>query len=262
MNMHLKKTLAVMCITLAETVIAATPNSARVDPPLSPMLIPTVTGLIAPAVLFVGDDLYYLIEGVGICEYHLDIGNGFAGNEKFSLPVNGSVKTQYKVAADENFHVYTLTVTPKDTCNSAGGRPFTANIKVMKRVLNNTADAPRVIPTPTPTKSGQPAGSGGTVGPPLPTVTSISLSPNSPAGKLIFTVGGTGYRKFHVGYSRAEPGLGSTPNVPFESSAQTPFTMTLMLPKPSVDTPGTYTYTAVGYDDCTGSATSGPVVVQ
>ena len=130
-------------------------------------------------------------------------------------------------------------------------------------VMNNTAVVPVIIPTVTPTKPGQPTGSGATLAPPLPTLTVISISPDTaPAGKLIFKVDGTGYCKYHLTYARKEPGLISTPNIPFESSPQTKFPMTLMVGKPSADKPGTYTYTALGYDGCAGKVSSEEIIVK
>lgn len=252
MNMQLKKiALAVMCIAATGTAITAAAN-------------PTVTGLKAPAELFVGDVLNYVIEGTGkgLCEYHYDIGNGFAGHEKYQLPVNGGVNPQYKVGADENFHVYKMTITPLGNCKSMGGRPITASIKV-KKVMDNSAGAPVIIPTVTPTKPGQPTGPGATLAPPRPTLTAIDISPDTaPAGKVIFKVDGTGSCKYHVTYARAEAPPVATPNMPFESSAQSQFPMTLTFGKPSADKPGTYTYTAVGYDGCIGSANSAAIIVK
>ena len=246
MNTQLKKiALIVLCIAATGTAITAAAN-------------PIVTGLKAPAELFVGDVLNYDIEGTGrgLCEYHYDIGNGFAGYEKLPFPVKGSVIPQYKVAADENFHVYTMTITPLGNCKSMGGRSISASIKV-KKVMDNSAGAPVIIPTVTPTKPGA------TLAPPLPTLTAIGISPDTaPAGKVIFRVDGTGYCKYHVTYARTEAPPVASPNMPFESSAQSKFPMTLTFSKPSADKPGTYTYTAVGYDGCTGSANSPAIIVK
>ena len=248
MNTQLNRiALAVICITLTGTAITA-------------LASPTVTGLKAPAELFVGDTLTYGIQGTGLCEYRLDIGNGFASNMKYPLPAQGSVIPQYKVGADENFHVYTMKITPLGTCKSASGRPITANIKV-KKVTDDTAAAPVIIPTLTPTKPNQPTGSGATLAPALPTLTAISISPNTaPAGMLIFKVAGTGYCKYHISYIVKDVPLAMVPNVPYASSAQEKFPMTLTLGKPTKV--GTYTYTAIGYDDCKGSATSELIIVQ
>ncbi len=252
MNTQLKKiALAVMCITATGAAITAAAN-------------PTVTGLKAPAELFVGEGLYYTVEGTGkgLCEFHLDLGNGFASNNKYQLPLKASVNPQYKVGANENFHFYTMTVTPLGNCKSAGGRPVSATIKV-KKVMDNTAGAPVIVPTVTLTKPDQPTGPGATLAPPLPTLTAISISPDTaPAGKVIFKIDGTGYCKYHVTYARAEAPPVATPNMPFESSAQSQFPMTLTFSKPSADKPGTYTYTAVGYDGCKGSATSAAIIVK
>ena len=60
MNTQFKKiALVVMCIAAAGTAITAAAN-------------PILTGLKAPAELFVGEELYFTVEGTGkgLCEFH------------------------------------------------------------------------------------------------------------------------------------------------------------------------------------------------
>lgn len=242
-----KLAFALICITSASTAIAAaptnTPPTTKPGTSIPTLAPPTITGIKAPAEMFVGDVLDYTVEGTGLCEYSLDIGNGFVGKQKFQLPVKGSIITQYKVGADENYHTYTVTVTPTGKCKSDG--PITASIKV-KKIADNTADSP----TNPPAVKGKVMPTGGVTVP----ATLLGIGPSistAPSAKLLFTVTGTGSCKFHLTYMKNEPPLVATPMLTFSSAAPKKFPLTLEMPKPTL--PGTYTYTASAIEGCIGS---------
>ena len=250
MNFQLKQlAFALICITAASAAIAAAPTNT--PPPTRPgtgtttLAPPTVTGITVPAEMFVGEVLNYTVEGSGLCEYSLDIGNGFVGKDKFQLPVKGGVITQYKVGADENYHIYTVTVTPTGKCKSDG--PITASIKV-KKFADNTADSP--TNPPAVKDKAKPTGGVTTFVP----ATLLGIGPSistAPSAKLLFNVTGTGSCKFHLTYMKNETPLVATPMLTFSSAAPKKFPLTLEMPKPTL--PGTYTYTASAIEGCIGS---------
>ena len=250
MNFQLKQlAFALICITAASAAIAAAPTNT--PPPTRPgtgtttLAPPTVTGITVPAEMFVGEVLNYTVEGSGLCEYSLDIGNGFVGKDKFQLPVKGGVITQYKVGADENYHIYTVTVTPTGKCKSDG--PITASIKV-KKFADNTADSP--TNPPAVKDKVKPTGGVTTFVP----ATLLGIGPSistAPSAKLLFNVTGTGSCKFHLTYMKNEPPLVATPMLTFSSASPKKFPLTLEMPKPTL--PGTYTYTASAIEGCIGS---------
>ena len=129
MNKQLKKILAVMCITMAGTVIAATPTS------------PTLTGVTAPAEIFDGDNFTFHIQGTGLCSYDYDVGgNKYSHeitNKSTSMPNWVNTTQLWKFDGNENFHVHTIKVTATGTCKSPNGQPVTVDIKVKKKVPNN-----------------------------------------------------------------------------------------------------------------------------
>ena len=250
MNLEMKKlAFALICITSASTAMAAaptnTPPTTKPGTSITTLAPPTVTGIKAPVEIFVGDVLDFTVEGTGMCEYSLDIGNGFVGKQKLQLPVKGSVITQYKVGADENYHTYTVTVTPAGKCKSDG--PITASIKV-KKFADNTADSP----TNPPVVKDKAKPTGGIIT--FIPATLLGIGPSistAPSAKLLFNVTGTGSCKFHLTYMKNEPPLVATPMLTFSSAAPKKFPLTLEMPKPTL--PGTYTYTASAIEGCIGS---------
>lgn len=289
MNMQLKKiALAVICIT---TIGIANIAFAAPQPNTPPTKLGTVGGspkvalnsissISVPSQLNVGDSVTFVVNGKGVCDVRLHPGaanNVFSYNyEGAMLPLTISYDDNYKLygapyqlAPGQAEKVFRVWVTSKN-CPILGA----SEVFITVKNPNQQADSPTNIPgvkgaanPPTlpnqparPTQPTQPSQPGGGLAPPLPTLTAISISPNTaPAGKLIFKVDGTGYCKYHISYIVKDVPLAMVPNVPYASSAQEKFPMTLTLGKPGKA--GTYTYTAAGYDGCKGSVQSEPIIV-
>ncbi len=158
MKMQLKKLLAVMCLTVTGSVIAATPPSTPLVTPngnLQPVVLaPTLTGVTAPAEIFAGDEFTVHIQGTGLCKYVLDAGVYTHTEPPAStqtLPNWIAAKPSvswfpFLTKTNESFHIYTLKVTATGTCKSPGGQPVTTTMKVKRPVLDNPGNSPVVVP--------------------------------------------------------------------------------------------------------------------
>lgn len=143
MNIQLKNILAVLCVTTAGTVMAATPTSPA-QPPIPHLLVlstvadGTITGLeVTPAEIFDNEAFTPWVSGTGKCAYQLKI-----DDEVFKPSVNVPQLPNGKLSGAKSFlplptgvneHVFKVTVIPVAPCTSSAGATLTGNIKV-KRV--------------------------------------------------------------------------------------------------------------------------------